>query len=85
MQTTHRRAWVAPRQPHIDHFLKRYRASKMNRSGNGQDRQPQKASRAADDAWFIKLSENLAQATDSAEIYRTQVFRTADAPQESAM
>jgi hypothetical protein len=56
----------------------------MNRSGNGQDRQPQKVSRAADDTRFIKPSENLAQATDSARICRTQVFPTMDAPQQFA-
>jgi hypothetical protein len=42
----------------------------MNRSGNGQDRQPQKVSRSADDVRFIKPSEKLAQAIGSAQVYR---------------
>src|SRR5262245_30406417 len=33
----------------------------MNRSGNGQNRQPQKVSRSADDVGFIKPSEKLAR------------------------
>ena len=61
---------VAPRQPQIDHFLKRYRASRVNRSGNGQDRQPQKVSRSADGVRFIKPSEKLNQATGFAQVYR---------------
>ena len=50
--------------------------SKMNRSGNGQDRQLQKVSHVSEDVWFIKLSEKLAQATNS-----TQLCLAMDAPE----